>query len=980
MPRPYWVGCVFMCCVVAVLPCRVPLSSAAGGVGVGSTESLSAYENQFTTDRTLAAAGLIRLERMLKTRIATVEAMLKSLQHEREGMGEGREVSEEREEGEGEREGRGGKEDEEDDLPSWVDTAGAAAAAGAASGSRASSVGGSEAGRELVVEGDEWDESRAKVEGGKAAESGQVPTTTQLNPSHNIPSFPPRSPTTTLPPQLSLLLSHLTPLHLPPVCRTDPTTHSLSPISASLFPPPPRLIPWNPHPHRYLLATCTHGRTSNHLLCIRRYLAFAALLNRSLLLPVVHPASGGGASRDEGACTSPHSLPDASVSGLPLSRVQSYTRRQLVGRERRSGSTQISGNPAANIPDRRALGASGVASGVAKPSGVLSGVLSGAPPEWMDLGVALDVAGLQQCVGQGRVVTVDEYLRGEGVGSGGEGWMGRLGGLWNQKGGRRREVEVKMWWWWHGGESVRATCQRFIREAPWAKLLPHNDDDGVDVGADGATASDSNSATGGASGSGGNMNNGDTNGAAAAAASEANRNNPAHLARIYVAAPIPAASVSLHQFLFFFGQRTEQVIGLGDVFEVTGKVDVGQVDVGQVHVGQVHVGQVDVGQVDVGQVDVGDTPGSPGTRDTQAQLLADKLLEGHASSDGLPGLYDGVNGAVPILPPCRLAMRPHPAALSAAHAFARRVLGTRFAALHLRRTDFATHCLRPGFRCWLPLSQIARCVADRINALDAAAAAAAREEEGVGPGGTEQQQHTRVGTLFVATDTTDQVSESVALLEAGVPCWLPLSQVARCVADRINALDAAAAAAAREEEGVGPGGTEQQQHTRVGTLFVATDTTDQVSESVALLEAGVPCWLPLSQVARCVADRINALNAAAGAGGKEGELRWFSQMLKSLVWGELSIIQYPRSKSAAPGAAELQAAGIISHSSTRSTVEKMVCVHALVFWGTPRSTFSKDVMRMRGALGVAHCGDDWVCGGEETEDAGVREISKRMNG
>ncbi|CAI5528438.1 unnamed protein product [Closterium sp. Naga37s-1] len=331
MPRPYWVGCVFMCCLVAVLPCRVPLclSSAAGGVGVGSTQSLSADESQFTTDRTLAAAELIRLERMLKTRIATVEAMLKSLQHEREEMGAGRGVSEEKEEGEGEREGRGGKEAEEDDLPSWVDSAGAAAAAG---GARGSSVGGSEAGREMVVEEDESEQAVNELHytvdftihpssttplsptslphptfllpppprlltlqpllplHSSLTHIPSLPTscppsplphpphllahphpTQALNTIRNNPSSSPHSPNTTLPPHLSLLLSHLTLSHLPPVCRTDPTTHSPSPISASLFPPPPRLIPWNPHPHRYLLATCTHGRTSNHLLCIRRW-------------------------------------------------------------------------------------------------------------------------------------------------------------------------------------------------------------------------------------------------------------------------------------------------------------------------------------------------------------------------------------------------------------------------------------------------------------------------------------------------------------------------------------------------------------------------------------------------------------------------------------------------------------------------------------------------------------------------------------
>ncbi|CAI5995171.1 unnamed protein product [Closterium sp. NIES-64] len=996
------------------------LSIAAGGVGDGSnTVSRSADENQSDADRTLAAAGLIRLERILKTRIATVEAMLKSLQHEREGVGEGRGVSEEKEEGEGERKERGGKEDEEDDLPSWVDTAAAAAsAAAAAAGSAAagSAAGGSsgskscsKAGRELVVEGDEWDETGAKDEEGMAAESGQA-----LNTTRNNPSSPPQSPNTTLPPHLSLLLSHLTPSHLPPVCRTDPTTHSLSPISASLFPPPPRLIPWNPHPHRYLLATCTYGRTSNHLLCIRRHpLALPSFRSlvlpspplphspppgnpptptatclphaRMAALPTTCSAFGGGYAlarslnwffflsralafsppykppsphslpssphrlslpsspsphhplssllrpspplfppppinpslpssphqplstllppstplyppppitpslppsthrplpspsspslslhvlslQSPGNCISVHPLPTAAtpVSRSETSQNLSFssllqvprlcTSAQLLSAAATGAShlswwcsTMGSGKGAtylafAALLNRSLLlpvvppaspGASTPHEGAWFTRGLRQGsrVDLGAPPEWMDLGVALDVAGLQQCVGQGRVVTVDAYLRGEG---------------------------------------------RFIRDAPWVKLLPHGDDDGGvdtdDFTTGGSNSGDNSSTTSTGTSTGGGINNEDTNNGGGAA-SEANINDPAHLARVCTAAPIPASNVTLRQFLSFFGARTEQVIGLGDVFEVTGSVDVGQVG---------ETGE-DLGGVGGSLTDSlveGHYDGVNGARDARARLLADKLLEGHASSDGLPGLYDGLNGAVPILPPCRLAMRPHPAALSAAHAFTRRVLGTRFAALHLRRTDFATHCLRPGFRCWLPLSQIARCVADRINALNAAAGVAG------------------------ATAASGGGSAAAVAVAAGV------------------------------KEGAASSGMEQHQTVR--TLFVATDTTDQ-------------------------------------------ELRWFTQMLKSLVWGEITVIQYPRSKSAAPGAAELQAAGIIAHSSTRGTVEKMVCVHALVFWGTPRSTWSKDVLRMRGALGVEHCGDDWVCGGEETEDLGVREISKRMN-
>ncbi|GJP78546.1 hypothetical protein CLOP_g8837 [Closterium sp. NIES-67] len=245
----------------------MPAAGEAGSTGV-RTESLSAN----------GAAGLIRLERVLKTRIATVDAMLKSLQQEKAEMRQGREAVEERgkedrAQGKGE---RGGEEEEDDDLLSWVD-----AAAGGGSGS-----GGGD-GKELVVEGDE-----AKLDDEeKANEREKVANSTLLS-----------SPPTSLPPHLSLLLSHLTPSHLPPVCRTNPITHSLSPITSSLFPPPPRLIPWTPHPHRYLLATCSYGRTSNHLLCIRRYLAFAALLNRSLLLPVVpRAAAASGAAWHKGS-------------------------------------------------------------------------------------------------------------------------------------------------------------------------------------------------------------------------------------------------------------------------------------------------------------------------------------------------------------------------------------------------------------------------------------------------------------------------------------------------------------------------------------------------------------------------------------------------------------------------------------------------------------------------------------------------------
>ncbi|CAI5983812.1 unnamed protein product [Closterium sp. NIES-65] len=368
-------------------------------------------------------------------------------------------------------------------------------------------------------------------------------------------SSPPLSPTSTLPPHLSLLLSHLTPSHLPPVCRTDPTTHSLSPICASLFSPPSPLHlppPYNPRcpffplhppvipslppsshqppslpaflpsskplsisplcnqslllPHLYLvlrrLKIPSFFTPSRHLAFAplrnrslllpnllppspSRYLAFAPLLNRSLLLPLVHPTSAAGAStQNEGAwftrgfrqgsrmdvgspgssaanpsahssfsstssfsssssrssflfSTSPHTLPSASVSGLSLSRVQSYLRTWLMSGEskeeeeegHRSLALSASTHTGRRLMSRetpRGVGEEGgrgeggerdvIEEGVVGGQGWGHGLLR-APAERIGLGVDVDVAAVQQCVGQGQVVTVDAYLRGEVLGA-----------------------------------------------------------------------------------------------------------------------------------------------------------------------------------------------------------------------------------------------------------------------------------------------------------------------------------------------------------------------------------------------------------------------------------------------------------------------------------------------------------------------------------------------------------------------------------
>eukprot|EP00271_Cylindrocystis_brebissonii_P012225 TRINITY_DN3042_c0_g1_i3.p1 TRINITY_DN3042_c0_g1~~TRINITY_DN3042_c0_g1_i3.p1 ORF type:complete len:624 (+),score=34.09 TRINITY_DN3042_c0_g1_i3:250-2121(+) len=50
-------------------------------------------------------------------------------------------------------------------------------------------------------------------------------------------------------------------------------------------PSPDTLIPWRPRRNRYLVAICSHGRMGNRLMCLRKYVVFAALMNRTLVIP-----------------------------------------------------------------------------------------------------------------------------------------------------------------------------------------------------------------------------------------------------------------------------------------------------------------------------------------------------------------------------------------------------------------------------------------------------------------------------------------------------------------------------------------------------------------------------------------------------------------------------------------------------------------------------------------------------------------------
>ncbi|KAI4386903.1 hypothetical protein MLD38_004780 [Melastoma candidum] len=46
-----------------------------------------------------------------------------------------------------------------------------------------------------------------------------------------------------------------------------------------------KTIEWEPKPDKYLLAICTSGQMSNHLICLEKHMFFAAVLGRTLVIP-----------------------------------------------------------------------------------------------------------------------------------------------------------------------------------------------------------------------------------------------------------------------------------------------------------------------------------------------------------------------------------------------------------------------------------------------------------------------------------------------------------------------------------------------------------------------------------------------------------------------------------------------------------------------------------------------------------------------
>lgn len=100
------------------------------------------------------------------------------------------------------------------------------------------------------------------------------------------------------------------------------------------------------------------------------------------------------------------------------------------------------------------------------------------------------------------------------------------------------------------------------------------------------------------------------------------------------------------------------------------------------------------------------------------------------------------------------------------------------------------------------------------------------------------------------------------------------------------------------------------------------------------------------------------------------EVAFFQEMVTSLLPRRVALVRLTRDSATHMSGVQSLRDGdhvFLNNAQNLALLEKLVCTQAALFWGSLRSTFSKDVLRMRLALGRSHCLDDYVCGSMRPE-------------
>ncbi|CAI5501113.1 unnamed protein product [Closterium sp. Naga37s-1] len=174
--------------------------------------------------------------------------------------------------------------------------------------------------------------------------------------------------------------------------------------------------------------------------------------------------------------------------------------------------------------------------------------------------------------------------------------------------------------------------------------------------------------------------------------------------------------------------------------------------------------------------------------------------------------------------------------------------------------------------------------------------------------------------------------------------------------------NSAAEAGARQQQGsvssemMGSGGEQRQPQRYLAVHWRRGD--------LLLLYQKILAFLTVKNAGRCIVERMvrsgNISTVFLATDADEQEVGQLERVIRSHLPG-VEIVQLPEELTGQPWAKVLQPFRFQNQALLRATLDKAVCALADVFMGTPKSSFSSDIERLRTGFRISTCEDEYIC-------------------
>eukprot|EP00250_Pteridium_aquilinum_P022915 c25904_g1_i1 orf=218-1690(+) len=128
-------------------------------------------------------------------------------------------------------------------------------------------------------------------------------------------------------------------------------------------------------------------------------------------------------------------------------------------------------------------------------------------------------------------------------------------------------------------------------------------------------------------------------------------------------------------------------------------------------------------------------------------------------------------------------------------------------------------------------------------------------------------------------------------------------------------------------------------------------------------------FYPIPQAAECILRIVSSTSARViylSTDAKESE----TSLLQSLLYKNgmrISLVRRPEHDNGEKWDSPLLRHGLLNDKEVTAMLDKTICAKANTFIGSPGSTFSVDILRMRNEWGVSSSCDQYLCGGEKPD-------------